>query len=225
MSRNRHLTPTRSLAVPLLFDALPPGVREGLRAAAPLRGFADGQLIQHKGDAAAGFWLIEEGAVSVGQFMADGDFRAVALLGPGDSYGELAVLSGRPKIVDAVARGEARLRHIAAASFEAALAADPAAMRALLGGMAAQLQETLDLLAGFRRGSSAARAAGILANLAGGGAGEVAVTQQEIADLLGVTRATANAALAELEAAGAIARGYGRIAVVDPARLRLAALG
>lgn len=209
----------------MLFDALPVAVRAALRDAAPTRRFGDGQIIQHKGQAAEGFWLIEEGAVSVGQFTAEGDFRGVALLGPGDSYGELAVLSGRPRIVDAVARGEARLRHIGTGAFERALAADPATMRALLGAMAAQLQETLDLLAGFRRGSNAARAAGLIANLAGGGAGEVMVTQQEIADLLGVTRATANGALAMLEAKGLIARGYGMIAVPDPARLRLASLG
>ena len=48
---------------------------------ARLREFADGQIIQQRGQVADGFWLIEEGAVMVGQFGRDGDFRAVALLG------------------------------------------------------------------------------------------------------------------------------------------------
>lgn len=109
---------------------------------------------------------------------------------------------------------------IRSAAFERALAADPAAMRAVLGAMSAQLQETLDLLAGFRRGSTAARAASLIANLTGGEARSVSVTQQEIADLLGVTRATANAALGELEAAGLIRRGYGTVRALDPPRLR-----
>ncbi len=208
----------------MLFDALPPGMRAALVAAAPARRFADGQIIQQKGEEADGFWLIADGAVSVGQFTADGEFRGVALLGTGDSYGELAVLSGRPRVVDAVARGPAGLRWIAAAAFERALAADPAAMRALLGALCAQLQETLDLLAGLRHGSATARAASLIANLTGGTARSVNVTQQELADLLGVTRATANGALGQLEAAGLIRRGYGTIDVPDPARLRLAAL-
>lgn len=232
MSKTRHLARGsaaggRSLLAPLLFEALPPSAQADLRAASPLRRFSDGQLIQSRGQTADGFWLIEEGMVSVGQFLPHGEFRGVALLGRGDSYGELAVLSGRPRIVDAVARGPATLRLIRSAAFETLLAARPAAMRALLGAMAAQLQETLDLLAGIRRGTTAARAAGLIANLAGGG-GEprtVAVTQQEVADLLGVTRGTANAALAELEAAGLLARRYSAINVPDPARLRLAALG
>jgi CRP-like cAMP-binding protein len=210
----------------MLFAALPAGLQEELRAALPPRAFADGRLIQSRGQAADGFWLIEEGAVSVGQFLPHGEFRAIALLVPGDSYGELAVLSGRPRIVDAVARGPARLRLVRQAAFERVLAANPGAMRALLGAMSAQLQETLDLLAGVRRGSTVARAASLVANLAGGGAQPrtVAVTQQEIADLLGVTRATANGALGELEVAGLLRRAYGAIEVPDPAGLRLAGL-
>ncbi|MGN6496561.1 MAG: Crp/Fnr family transcriptional regulator [Tsuneonella sp.] len=226
MSNSLHLLPSRSLRAAMLFSALPPALQGALRSGAPLRRFADGQLIQQKGDAARGFWLIEEGAVAAGQFLESGEFRAVALLGPGDSYGELAWLSGNPRIVDAVARGPAALRHIDGAGFERALAADPAAMRALLGAMATQLQEVLDLLPAIRRGSIAARAAAVLANLAGGGGAprEVTVTQQELADLLGVTRASVSGALGKLESAGLIERAYGRIRVPDAARLRAAAL-
>lgn len=227
MSKTVQSLPSRSLRAAMMFSVLPPALQERLRKSAPLRRFADGQLIQQKGDTARGFWLIEEGAVSAGQFLLGGEFRGVALLGPGDSYGELALLSGGPRIVDAVARGPAVLRHIDGAGFERELADDPAAMRALLGAMAAQLQEVLDLLAGTRRRTAAARTAALLANLAGGGAAprRVSVTQQELADLLGVTRATANGALRELEAAALVHRRYGAIAVPDPARLRLASLG
>ncbi len=221
MSETLQLLPNRSLSSAMMFAVLAPALRERLRAAAPRRSFTDGQMIQHRGDAARGFWLIEEGTVAAGQFLADGEFRSIALLGPGDSYGELALLAGRPRVVDAIARGPAVLRHIDGPGFERALAEDPPAMRALLGAMAAQLQEVLDLLAGVRRGSATARTAGLLANLAGHAASErrIAVTQQEIADLLGVTRATANLALRELEDAGLLARGYRAITVRDAAAL------
>lgn len=218
--------PLRSLLSAMLFEALPEAVRQQLRDRAPVRTLADGQLIHQRGSAPDGFCLIEAGTVSVGQFLANGEFRSVALLGPGDSYGELAILSGRPRIVDSLARGPAQVRIIGGALFERVLADHPAAMRALLGALAAQLQETLDLLAGIRNGTSVARAAGILGNLAGGGhrPRTVAITQQEIADLLGVTRATANAALRDLEQAGLIRRSYGAITVFEPARLRMRAL-
>lgn len=66
----------------MLFEALPAPVRAALAHQAPQRAFADGQIIQQKGEEADGFWLIEHGAVSVGQFTPGGEFRGVALLGP-----------------------------------------------------------------------------------------------------------------------------------------------
>ncbi|QKG71049.1 Crp/Fnr family transcriptional regulator [Erythrobacter mangrovi] len=227
MSNSLHSGATRrSLATPMLFEALDPALQVHLIRNAAVRHFEDGQLIQQRGDTADGFWLIEEGAVMVGQFLADGDFRAVALLGAGDSYGELAVFSGRPRIVDAVSRGPSRLRLIGARTFLEALGNYPASTRALLAALSEQLQETLALLAGLRRGTNSARMAGLLATMAGGmpGPASVAVTQQELADLLGITRATANAALGELQKRRLIERGYREIRIPDRDQLALASL-
>ena len=189
-----------------------------------LRQFSDGQIIQQRDTEADGFWLIEEGAVMIGQFLASGEFRAVALLGPGDSYGELAVFSGRPRIVDAVSRGPSRVAFIAGRRLLDALANYPASSRALLSALSAQLQDTLAILASVRRGTNPARLAALLANMAGED-GAVNITQQELADLLGVTRATANAALRDLSRVGLIERGYGSVTVNDRERLASFALG
>ena len=211
----------------MLFSALDSGLQAHLIRISREREFADGQIIQQRGDAADGFWLIEQGAVRVGQFLPDGEFRAVALLGPGDSYGELAVFSGKPRIVDAISRGESRLRLIAARPFLDALGNYPASSRALLGALSEQLQDTLSILAGLRRGTNPERLAGLLATMAGeepGPAG-VTITQQELADLLGVTRATANAALRELQQRRLVERGYGTIRIPDRDALAAHALG
>ncbi|MBX7528394.1 Crp/Fnr family transcriptional regulator [Qipengyuania vesicularis] len=217
----------RSLVTPMLYSALDSGLKAHLLRISRERTFADGQIIQQRGDAADGFWLIEEGAVRVGQFLPDGEFRAVALLGPGDSYGELAVFSGKPRIVDAVSRGESRLKLIAAKPFVEALGNYPASTRALLGALSEQLQDTLSILAGLRHGTNPARLAGLLATMAGedSGPASVTITQQELADLLGVTRATANAALRELDKRRLVKRGYGSIAIPDRDRLARFALG
>lgn len=211
----------------MLFSALDSGLKAHLLRISRERTFADGQIIQQRGDAADGFWLIEEGAVRVGQFLPDGEFRAVALLGPGDSYGELAVFSGKPRIVDAVSRGESRLKLIAAKPFLEALGNYPASTRALLGALSEQLQDTLSILAGLRHGTNPARLAGLLATMAGedSGPASVTITQQELADLLGVTRATANAALRELDKRRLVKRGYGSIVIPDRDRLARFALG
>ncbi len=222
MSKVLHSSITRrSLVTPMLFEVLETALQAHLVGGAELRSFSDGQIIQHRGDTATGFWLIEHGTVTLGQFLASGDFRAVAWLGPGDSYGELAVFSGKPRVVDAVSRGPSQLRYITARSFLNVLGNYPASSRALLSTLSEQLQTTLGLLGGMRQGTNPARMAGLLANLAGSEAGQadIAITQQELADLLGVTRATANAALRELQRHGLIRRAYGSIGIPDRDRL------
>ena len=206
---------------PMLFETLESALQAHLLRGGAERTFSDGQIIQQRGDAAEGFWLIEAGAVMVGQFLPDGDFRAVALLGPGDSYGELAVFSGRPRVVDAVSRGSSRLRYIAAKPFLSVLGNYPASTSALLGALSEQLQETLNLLAGLRRGTNPARMAELLANLAGEepDPASISITQQELADLLGITRVTANAALRKLQQLKLVKRSYGSIAIPNRERL------
>lgn len=210
----------------MLFSALDPALQAHLVRTSRERSFADGQFIQQRGDPADGFWLIEEGTVRVGQFLPDGEFRAVALLGAGDSYGELAVFSGKPRIVDAISRGESRVRLIAARPFLEILGNYPESTRALLGALSEQLQDTLSILAGLRHGTNPARLSGLLSTMAGEkeGAAHVTITQQELADLLGVTRATANAALKALQRLGLVERGYGAIRIPDRNRLARFAL-
>lgn len=220
----------RSLAAPMLFSALPEAVREELRQRHPLRRFGSGQLIQQRGDDPGGFWLIESGSVAVGQYLARGEFRGVALLGAGDSWGELALFADRPRVVDAVARSACELRHIAKPRFEAALAADPASMRRLLGALSRQLQEVLEVVSAIRRGSSVARVAGLLMTLGDSagrdesGALRVAMSQEELGELLGLTRASVNAALRGFEERGLVRRRYRAVEIIDREGLALEAL-
>ncbi|WP_160604922.1 Crp/Fnr family transcriptional regulator [Pontixanthobacter aquaemixtae] len=215
----------RSLVVPTLFRELDDDVRDSLLAKAPLRRFDDGQIIQQRGDDAIGFWVIEHGTVKIGQFRLDGDFRAIALLVSGDSYGELALFAASPRVVDAIADGQVDLRWIDGNSFERAIQSDPATMRRLVGNLAAQLQEVLDLVTGLGHASSLSRVAAVLANMAATKRIPVMIKlgQQELGELTGLTRVTVNKCLAILEARGALHRHYGRIEIVDFGQLQRAA--
>ena len=210
----------------MLFAALPERVQASLREDARERSFSEGQIIQQRGDEAEGFWLIESGSVAVGQFLPGGDFRGVALLGPGDSWGELAMFANRPRVVDAVARSACKVRHIRAPQFEAALRDDPLAMRGLLGALSRQLQDVLDVVAGIRRGSGPTRVAAMLLTLSekSDDPGLIRIAQQELGELLGLTRATVNAALRAFERQGLLTRRYGMIELRDPAGLQRVAL-
>ncbi|WP_338467021.1 Crp/Fnr family transcriptional regulator [Novosphingobium sp. ZN18A2] len=215
-------TSTRPFSAPTLFAQLPPDAQARLRGPAPRRRFADGELVQQRGDESAGFWLIERGQVRLGQFSQHGTFSAVSQVGPGDSFGELALLAGRRRIVDGYAVGQAELLWIDGPSYEAELAADPAAMRKQLATLSIELQEFIDFVAILQRGDAGARIAHFLANLSRDKSLPCAVrmTQQDLAELVGATRMTVSTVLARLEANGAIRRGYRVIEVTDPALLR-----
>lgn len=211
----------------MLFSALPETLRDELIALALEREFAAGQIIQQRGEDATGFWRIKDGSVAVGQFLPEGEFRSVAVLGPGDSWGELAMFAGRPRVVDAVARSRCTVQYIRAHTFETTLARHPAAMRALLGALSTQLQELLDITAGIRSGTARARMAGLLATLASGLEPPVRIrlSQDELADLLGLSRMTVNSALRSYEQSGFVRRLYGAVEVLDLKGLQQAALG
>ena len=214
------------MLAPMMVSALDQAGQDYLRQRSILRRFGTNQIIQQRGEKADGIWWIESGSVMVGQYLPDGEFRSLALLGPGDSYGELALFSGRPRVVDAVARENSELLFVPGRAIDSLFHARPATMRIMLGAMGQQLQEMLDVVAGIRRGTSLARVAGMIANLGGDAdPGEtISITQQELAELLGLTRATVNIALGELEAEGVIRRSYGKVTILDPATLRLASL-
>lgn len=212
----------RPLHAPTLFAELPEDVRRRLRAGAPRRHFSDGELVQQRGDEGSGFWLIERGRVRLGQFSHRGTFSAVSQLGPGDSFGELALLSKRRRIVDGYAVGDTELLWIRGPAYEASLTDDPVTMRRLLGAMSIELQEFIDLVSVLQRGDASARIAHFLANLARDRTlpCRTRMSHQDLAEMVGATRVTVGTVLARFEAEGAIRRGYGEIEIIDAGRLR-----
>ena len=91
-------------------------------------------------------------------------------------------------------------------------------MRSVLGALAEELQEVIDLLINMRRGTAHARIARFLARLANA-EGKVSMSQDELAELAGVTRATVNGALRDFEQRGWIARGYREVSIIELAAL------
>ena len=209
-----------------MFAVLAPQLQDQLRELSPTRTFTDNQIIQQRGEAAKGFWMIEEGSVAVGQFLKSGEFRGAAILGPGDSWGELAMFAKRPRVVDAISRSKCLLRHIGERDFNSVLDQHPDAMRDLLSSLSWQMQQLLDVVAGIRRGSAVPRIASMLLTFARetDRTTRIAMTQQELGEQLGLTRATVNAALRDFEQQGAIKRSYGAIEVLDHSRLQIASL-
>jgi CRP-like cAMP-binding protein len=199
---------------------LSPAERDRLAAMAPARRFADGQFVQQQGDPGDAFWAVVEGHVLVGRYAEDGGFTAFAVLGPGDLFGELAFFTGVPRQADALASGPARLVAIDRPLLRRLMAADVGWAELLLRSLGRQLAGALDIIDAERRLGSADRLLRLLRMMAvdadaeADGGTSVRATQQQLADLLGVSRVTLGAALRDLTARGLVETGYGRIRLV-----------
>ena len=202
--------------------ALPERVRRDLLARGQTRSFARGQIIQQRGDAAREFWYIESGSVQIGRYGVDGRLTLFALIGAGDTFGELAFMGEFPRSVDAIAGTGCTLIRIGDSELQSLMDSDPAVTRLLLKTMALTVQEAFNLIESSRSLSVPQRLAQALLQLCGdqGDGTEIKVTQQDLADLVGVSRVSLGKAVRQLEDLGAIRPSYGSITIGAKEMLR-----
>lgn len=186
------------------------------------REFRPNQFLQHRGDPADGFWVIKQGQVKLGHQDAQGVMHVLFILGPGDSFGELACLGQFARVLDAEALGQVEMLFVSENAFTDAIAHSPDIAREMLRILARQLQEALDNLLVFRNMPAPKRLAQRLLAFSAGREPPVklSIRQQELAELVGVSRMTIASALAELEQRGFVTRHYGHIVVQKPLALR-----
>jgi thioredoxin reductase (NADPH) len=86
-----------------MFPVLEPGEVDRLRRFGETRVYRAGERLVVTGEVSPGMFVILSGEVSITQHNALGRDEAIITHGPGSFTGELAQLSGRPSLVDAVA--------------------------------------------------------------------------------------------------------------------------
>lgn len=94
----------------------------------------DGEIVE-EGHGAAGFHLILEGTVTV---LQNGGVRRT--LGPGDYFGEISLIDGKPRSATVRTDGPVRTLSLAAWNFAPLLEAHPSMARAMLVGLCEHLR-------------------------------------------------------------------------------------
>jgi CRP/FNR family cyclic AMP-dependent transcriptional regulator len=84
-----------------LFGELDEAARRRLSEVAIDRTYKKGQLIFYQGDLGESLFIVAEGTVKVFVTSEDGDEMVLVTLGPGDIFGELAVIDGGPRSASA----------------------------------------------------------------------------------------------------------------------------
>lgn len=110
------------------------------------RSFAPGELVFEEGGEGAHLYVIQSGCVELTRAERGGS-RVVARLGPGEFFGDLAVVTGRPYETRAVAASEVSLLELDRATLEALCFEQPAISIRLIRELAGRLVEAEDRLA------------------------------------------------------------------------------
>jgi CRP-like cAMP-binding protein len=126
---------TELLASCRLFSAVEPTDLAAVANRAIEVDFPANHVIARQGEIGTGFFLIVSGSVKV---IRGGE--EVAVLGPGDFFGELSVLDGQPRVAHVVTVEPTRCLGLASWDFEQALLESPSLALSILRGLAARLR-------------------------------------------------------------------------------------
>ncbi|GAB4582360.1 Crp/Fnr family transcriptional regulator [Nocardia sp. IFM 10818] len=209
-----------------LLEGLSPEERREFIAACTPRKFRRRDIVCHEGDPGDSLHLIAAGRLIVRVTTPLGHTATLTILGPGEMFGEQALLSpDARRTATIVAVTDAQTLTLNRAQLEKLRAEYPQVERFLTTSLAAQVRrlsaavlEALYLPVETR----VLRRLAHLATVYGDERGKPALirlTQEDLASMAGTTRATANKVLRELEDQGVVRLGRGAVTVIDRARL------
>ena len=103
------------------------------------RDFKAGSVLFEEGQAGDFMYVVASGEVEIRRKVGESD-RVLAVLPPGDFFGEMAILNSRPRSATAVVRVDSRLVVIEGKTFEAMLRARPEIALRIIKALALRLE-------------------------------------------------------------------------------------
>jgi CRP-like cAMP-binding protein len=197
------------------------------------RSFGKGQQVFLRGDPGDGMYVVARGSVAISMFSPAGGEVVLAILRPPDTFGELSVVDGGPRVATATVRDPSTLVFVPRRVVRDLFERQPGVALSVMTSLAALVRRVDEQAADLVLLELPARvekllAASALKASAPVGSGEASLvpvqlqlTQTELARQVGGSRQQVNRILMELEASGAIQREGHRIVAVRPDLLRL----
>ncbi len=181
------------------------------------RSFSKGDIIYHQGDAAESFYYLKKGKVRVFMTSPDGMEKTLSTASPGEILGEAAFFDKMPRISSAGALTEVEVVPVNEQKLLALIRETPRLATELLGIQAArirQLSAQIDAMTFLQADGRIARL--LLQTAAENGSNTLAVTHEEIASIVGVSRVTVSKILSSFAKRGLIRSSYRKLTLADP---------
>jgi CRP-like cAMP-binding protein len=202
-----------------VLEGVPPEDLRRFLAMARRRTFDRDQIVFHHGDAADALHLITKGRFALRVVSPRGQSAMLAVRGPGETFGEFALLEGARRTVTVSALETGETLAIGGDAFRALVEEYPELKDVLVALLADRLRysDELILAAHFLDADARVRWALLkLVPLYGGREAVVPLTQESLAELAGTARGTVNRVLREEQDRGVVALERGRVRVLDP---------
>lgn len=150
-----------------LFAGVDPVIIEGFAAHASTRKLVRGEHLWRAGDEATNFFLVQSGIIKILRAVPDGTEAIVALFGPRESIGDIAVLRSKPYPADAIAVSDSvEVLRIDAQVVQAAMASHPSLLTAMNASLIEHTQALQEKIRIMSAGTVPKRLATLLLHLA-----------------------------------------------------------
>jgi CRP/FNR family cyclic AMP-dependent transcriptional regulator len=184
-----------------------------------------GTTIVSKGDPGNSLIVVVSGTIKISVSSPDGRNAILNLIGPGEIFGEVAVLDGQARTADAIANSNCEIYVIDRRDFIPFVRSQPALAMKFIELLCTRLRWTSDQVEEVILQNLPGRLASALLRLTEkhklAPAGRtIAITQQEISEMVGMTRESINKQLRAWAARNWVRLEHGAIVVLDVAALR-----
>jgi CRP-like cAMP-binding protein len=211
-----------------LFAALDDEAAEALRSTMTRVEVPRGEAIFHEGDPGDRLYVIVEGKIKLGRASGDGRENLLAVLGPGEMFGELSLFDPGARNATGTAVADTVLIGMGSDELDQWLRGRPDVARHLLRALARRLRRTNEALADLVFSDVPGRVAKALLDLSerfgrptdDGLRVAHDLTQEELAQLVGASRETVNKALADFASRGWLRLEARAVVLLDVDRLR-----
>lgn len=187
-----------------------------------------GEVLFNEGDDGNQLYVVTEGKIKLGRTSADGRENLLAILGPGQMFGELSFFDPGPRSATCTAVTDVDLKSLGHDALLPVLASHSDVALALLHQLAGRLRRTNEVVGDLVFSDVPGRVAKALLDLASrfGRRADDGVhvnhdlTQEELAQLVGASRETVNKALADFASRGWLRLEPRSVVILDLERLQ-----
>jgi CRP/FNR family cyclic AMP-dependent transcriptional regulator len=209
----------------MLFRGLPQKTIDRVAALATRRTYDEDEIIFMRGDAGDSLLGVVTGRVRISASRAGGKEVFLNIMEPGDAFGEIALLDGSPRTAGATAMAKTELMILQRDAFMGLLRSEPQLAEHLIQLLCKRVRWTAEQMEDSALLTVPAKLAKRLLSLAsvhGRASPEgarLAISQEELAQFLGLSRQIVNQHLQAWRAKEWISLGRGSITLVDPKAL------